>query len=44
MYISRWNEWLGTECLMKFTDEDVQNQLTKNTKSDHKRKAKQSDG
>ncbi|KAK1392408.1 MRG domain-containing protein [Heracleum sosnowskyi] len=40
----RWDELLGTERLMKFTDEDVHNQLAKNTKSGHKRKAKQSDG
>ncbi|KAK1392412.1 Chromatin modification-related protein eaf3 [Heracleum sosnowskyi] len=39
----RWDEWLGTERLMKFTDEDVHNQLAKNTKSGHKRKEKQSD-
>ncbi|KAL8128024.1 hypothetical protein AgCh_014817 [Apium graveolens] len=38
----RWDEWLGTDRLMKFTDENIQIQLAKNTKSGHKGKAKQS--
>ncbi|XP_074378620.1 protein MRG1-like [Apium graveolens] len=37
----RWDEWLGTDRLMKFTDENIQIQLAKNTKSGHKGKAKQ---